>query len=178
LNTDNASPMRLALMADVAELKATHALAVDDAATFKRLSDAAKEVTRLNTAVASAQDALTAYAIAETRAEMDKLFSKFGDITVTVATAEGETPNAIGCRYSIAYEVRTYDHHTRRSDFAQRIVHGFGALDREVMAYLVERKPEVIPALIMDLAPGDPDMAFNRYFVGMQRGYMQTVAAQ
>ncbi|AYJ87288.1 hypothetical protein D3Y57_16790 [Sphingomonas paeninsulae] len=140
-------------MADVAGLRASRAIAVDDTATFARLSGAAKETLRLASAISSAQDALTAYAIAEARADLDKLFSKFGDITVTVTTPAGEQPNAIQSRYTIVYDARAYHANTRQSDFAKRTVNGFGALDREAMAYLVTRKPEAIPSIIMDLAP-------------------------
>lgn len=178
MNSDNIPPMRLALLADVDGLKAAHAIAVEDAATFKRLSQAASEVTRLASAVSAAQDALTSYALAEARADLDKLFSKYGDIAVSVTTPAGGTPSAIGSRYIITYDMRTYDHNTRRSDFAKHTANGFLALDREVMAYLVSRKPEAIPALIMDLAPRDPETAFNRYFIHLQRGYMRTDATQ
>ena len=178
MNTVTASPIHLALMSDVEGLKARIANAVDDDATFKRLSQARANAAQLTKELASAQDALTAYAIAETRAEMDSMFSKFGDMAVTVTTEAGETANPIRSRYAITYEQRAYNTNTRRSDMVQRTTNGFAMLDTEAMAYLIERKPEAIPALIMDLAPGNPEAAFDQYFMAMRRGYLTgTVAA-
>jgi hypothetical protein len=73
---------------------------------------------------------------------------------------------------SITYQQRTYDINTRRSDFAERIVNGFASLDDQAFTYLMDCKPEAVPSLITDLAPGDLREAFNQYFMAMRRGYL------
>lgn len=49
---------------------------------------------------------------------------------------------------------------------------GFGFLPPDVLAWIIERHPEKVPASIMDLAPGDVEAALTRYFIALRRGYL------
>ena len=46
----------------------------------------------------------------------------------------------------------------------------FGALPPDVREYLIDQRPDLIPAKITALAPDNPREAFARYFVGLKRG--------
>jgi hypothetical protein len=176
MNTVAPTPAMLMLNIKVAGLQARLAEKRIDAATFKRMSEAAKDTAQLAKELSAANEEQATLALAETQAEKAAVYARFREMTVTVRTPEGETPSAIGSRYNITYEQLAYDIHTRRSDFAQRTVNGFAALGDEAYDYLIECKPEAIPLAIIDLAPGDPREAFGRYFIAMRRGYLSSPA--
>jgi hypothetical protein len=37
---------------------------------------------------------------------------------------------------------------------------------------MMQHRPDVIPAAILDLAPGDPQAAMDRYFLALRRGWL------
>jgi hypothetical protein len=147
------------------ELKA----ALDDFALLERLKSATDRVKRLTAeqekAIKERDKALAAEAKA---AEA----SRFADIREVTVTEHPETvrEHVLRANYTIKYVRLTWD--GRTSAPAQRSADGFSALPSDVMDYLIERRPERIPAKIMALAPDRPRDAFNRYFASLRRGHV------
>ena len=163
---------RVILTAEVERLSAELAQAQADVALLQRLKDAQANASRLADELAAAQDALANRLADDAGAERDARYKQFGAISVTVIPDAKRSPNALSASYSIRYDRVTYDHALKRSVMATHETLGFAGLAPDVMDYLVNAKPDAIPAIIMDLAPGDPAGALGAYFVAMRRGYL------
>jgi hypothetical protein len=60
----------------------------------------------------------------------------------------------------------------RTSAPTQHSVTGFGIVPPDVLAYLMDKRPDLIPSKIMALAPDNPRDAFRRYFASQRRGFI------
>lgn len=137
------------------------------------LGDTATEkLKELAAAVETAKNELAMAEAAEIRAARERLLSTFSDISVSVSYPAGREGMLLSAGFLITYERLTYSMSERANLPKQYTCNGFAVLPDEAYAYLVEVKPEAIPAEIMALAPGDPREAFNQYFMAKQRGYL------
>ena len=164
---------RAFLANEVDRLSAALNQAYDDAELWRRLKDAEKRAPLIGLELARAQERLCAASADEIIAKREAEFAHIRGISVTVV---GPPPpgslSALSARYIINYERVIYDPTFRRSDWAPVSINGFNALASEVLRYLVLCKPSAIPAIIMEMAPDNPEAAMKAYFIALQRGYM------
>lgn len=127
----------------------------------------------LSVALADAKERYaTALADEQTEAR-NKRLSAFSSIRIVYEKAH----NLISTCFRIEYERLTWDMKLNASVTMKHNCQGFMNLDDTAYEYLVTVKPEAIPAAIMALAPGNPQAAFEAYFLGKKRGVFRTVAA-
>lgn len=140
-----------------------------DLELYKRLMASEALVAQLETTEAEYTRDLEKV-VAKEAAE-DKRERKAAYRNLTVTTTNGDR-GVLGAVYRIAWETPTYDYMTGDSPWTRRTAHSFSTLDDGVYGYMMEFCPDAIPALIMALAPGNPEQAMERYFVGMKRGWV------
>jgi hypothetical protein len=124
---------------------------------------------KLDKALNDAKDRF-ATALADEQAEArDLRLSAFKDISVE--TKPGD--NLISTGFVIRYTRDTWDYTINQTVPTQHECNGFAALDNTAYEYLISIKPQAIPAVIMALAPGDPQEAISTYLAGKARGYFK-----
>lgn len=145
------------------------AAANEDVALLQRLSTANDRAERLagqrDKALAEQKAALAA----EAKAKENARFAGFSGIDVTDLKPDA---GLLGSPFRITYTRLTHDMYAKDNVPTLHTVEGFGALNPDAYAYLIERHPEKIPAKIANLCPGNPRVAFERYFMGLRRGYI------
>ncbi|MGC6401176.1 hypothetical protein ACNI3Q_11430 [Sphingomonas sp. FW199] len=76
-------------------------------------------------------------------------------------------------RFVISWESLRYDMNARENVWQQQSVDGFEMLPDTVLGHLLQHKPNLIPADILNLVPGDPFAAISNYLSGKRRGYFR-----
>ncbi|WP_333573346.1 hypothetical protein [Sphingomonas sp.] len=115
-----------------------------------------------------------ATALADEQEEARTLrLSRFSDIRVEVTPAD----NLISTGFVIKYMQDTWDMRANASIPKQHECNGFANLTDDAYEYLLTKKPQAIPAIIMALAPGKPHEAMEIYFQGKRRGYFRDALA-
>ena len=146
---------------DMEKVRAVEAL-IGDAATAK--------FSAMQDEIATEQDNLIEALAAEALEARNKLLASFSDISVDVTYPLNETGLSFAS-FTIRYERLTYNMSARASIPTKYTCAGFYALPDEVFDYLTEVRPEMIPAEIMQLTPGNPREAFGKYFSAKRNGY-------
>ncbi|MBL0114280.1 MAG: hypothetical protein IPP45_01920 [Sphingomonadales bacterium] len=156
------------LTAMVADLTERLAQADADVALLVRLKEAEATAARIRAELQTAQDK-RAEAIAD--AAMQEKMARYASFKdARVDTSEGA--NALATSYTITIKRLAYNYSTRENDLVERVYHGFESLEADALGYLIDVRPEAIPAILMTLAPGDPAGAMRRYYQAKQRGYL------
>lgn len=139
-----------------------------DAAMWQRLTGAADRVKSLTAEYTKAKSAYDTAEAAKAKAAHEAQFAGLRNLRITEIPGKGDS--VMHSAFHITYTRDAWD---GWNNVPQTVscTRGFGALERNVLAWIIQRHPEKIPASITDLAP-DIDAAFNRYFVGLQRGYL------
>lgn len=156
------------LTAQIERIGAELALAKEDVALLERLKSATDRVARLTSELEKATAAETKARNAEAKAYKDERFARISNVSVTAGQTDNE--NVLRSTFTITYSKPAWDGRSTR--VRERSTVGFGALPPEVLDYIIEKRPELIPAKIMALAPDSPRDAFRRYFVSMRRGFV------
>lgn len=156
-----------AIAAELASINAELEAAREDMALLERLKSAADRVTRLSVEQDKKLAAHRAALAAEAEAKVDARFAGISDVDVTDSTP---METVLRSSFQISFIRPVWDGY--RTAPKRHSANGFGVLPPEVLDYLITRCPERIPAKIMALAPDSPREAFNRYFVGVRRGYI------
>jgi hypothetical protein len=137
-----------------------------DMTLIDRLKSAADRVKRLSgeqdKAIAARNKALAA----EAKAKQEARFAGISDMRITCVGNE----HLLRLRFTIEYMSPRWNGF--ESVPARRSFESFDALPSDVLDYIIEVRPDLIPAMIADLAPGSPREAFGRYFLGKKRGYI------
>lgn len=133
---------------------------------------ATDKIKAIETDIAAATEELSEALATEHETARKRLIASFSDISVSVTYPGGRDGMLLSAGFIIRYERLTYNMKAGESLPKQFMCNGFAALPDEAFDYLIEVKPEAIPAEIMALAPGDPRDAFNRYFMAKRRGYL------
>lgn len=110
----------------------------------------------------------TALADEQVEARNQRL-ARFSDIRVEVKPGD----NLISTGFVIKYMQDTWDMAAKASLPKERECSGFANLADDAYDYLVTKKPQAIPAVIMALAPGKPADALAIYLQGKSRGYLR-----
>lgn len=156
------------LTALVEDLTERLAQADADVVLLVRLKEAEATATRIRAELLAAQDK-RAEAIADAaKQERMARYASFKDARVDAS----EGANALSASYTITIKRLAYNYATRQNDLVERTYQGFEALEADALGYLIDVRPEALPAILMDLAPGDPATAMRRYYQAKQRGYL------
>lgn len=168
-NTDELTTdiIRSALAENSHELSAAR----EAAALFKRLQGADAEVLRLQKEGAELTEALSKAHSREEAAAKAAREAAYRNMTVTTVLPDKES-GALKATFKISWEAPTYNSSTRQSEWVLHSADSFDAVDGRVYAYMMEFKPELIPAVIMELAPHDHQLAMERYFTAKRRGFI------
>jgi len=158
---------RAALVSAVERLGADLEQAKADVALLQRLKDAEANAKRLAGELRAAQDELSTAIAEATEAKREAEFAKFKDITVT--EEQGNGSSVLHSSFTIVVTALSFDGATHEE---QRTYIGFGQLPGDALSYLIEKRPDRIPASITALSPNDPYEAFDTYFAGLRRGYL------
>ncbi|WP_137754264.1 hypothetical protein [Sphingopyxis sp. L1A2A] len=159
------------LAAELADAKA-------DLAHWERLTTAADRVKALSASFDKARAAQIKAEEAEAKAASEARFNGLSNIRVTENTGLAACSGGVlRMSWNITWTAPRFDTETMTSPPRQHSATGFNALSASVMAFLIEKHPEQIPAAIMALAPGDPAAAMEEYFTALRRGYVKGKAA-
>jgi cytochrome c5 len=144
-----------------ADLAEAHA----DLDLLERLKSAHDRVTRLTAEHEKVTKERDKTLAAEAKAAEASRYADIGDVLVTCNTP---SEHVVRASFTITYTKMTWD--GRQSRLMEHARNGFSALPPDVLGYLMDKRPDRIPAKIMDLAPGDPKAAFRRYFASLRLG--------
>jgi hypothetical protein len=139
-----------------------------DVAMLERLKSANDRVARLTAEQEKAIKARDKVLAAETKANDERRFASISNVSVTDGKTAAE--NVVRSTFTITYSKPAFDGRSTR--VREHTCEGFGPLPPEVLDYIIEKRPDLIPAKIMALAPDSPRDAFRRYFVALRRGYV------
>lgn len=163
LNELTANVQRLTLALD-----ATSA----DVAMLTRLRDAETLAGRLSVELSDAQDKLSQAMANKVIADRDAVYARFRTINVAVTPSVSSPSSVLSAAYTISVETKVYDGKANVSRWVVQTYGGFNALPSDALAYLMNVKPEALPASIMALAPDEPHKAMDVYLIGLRRGYL------
>lgn len=137
-----------------------------DVALRARLEDAPNRLaslTTLQTDIIAHQGLIRERAA---QAMQDTMFAKFSTVDISDRFPD---ESVIRSSFQISYTVSAWNGRESVSKLVTSM--GLSCLPDGLLGYLIEKHPHKIPAKIANLA-ADPYDAFNRYFVGLGRGYL------
>lgn len=134
----------------------------------------AEEITK---ALAIANEQLATVLADEAEAERKARLAGYGDVAVTVSYPPNYEGNLLRAGFAVEYTRLEWDNRARATVPKPHKIIGFRGLPGEVLEYLIEVRPDAIPAEIMALAPDKPYEAFQRYFISMRKGRIDAPAA-
>jgi hypothetical protein len=137
-----------------------------DGALLDRLNGAADRLATLSTLQANIIVEQGLIHERAAKARQDTAFAKFTAVDVI-----DKYPDESVIRSTFQVTYTTYYWDGRQSVPKQVTMTGLQSLPDDLLGYLIEKHPSKIPAKIAALA-ADPYDAFDRYFVGVGRGYL------
>lgn len=140
-----------------------------DLALLERLTSAAERVNVLTTAFDKAR---TAQAKADEASAKEAAEARFKGLANIRVTGSGDD-NLLREHFTINWTGQVYDMYSMTSAPIEMQREGFVSLPDNVLAFLVEKHPDRIPAKITALRPGDPAAAMTEYLRACQRGYFR-----
>jgi multidrug efflux pump subunit AcrA (membrane-fusion protein) len=143
-----------------------------DVAKLTRLQEARNRLASVEIEYDAAMAQADADAAAKAVAAREALMAGIVDVTVRDSSSATAGNGLLSRAFDITTTRPVYDYDTRTSPLKPTTVRGFHAQPGGVMLFLMEKRPENIPAAIMALAPDNPSLAFQRYAIGRQRGHL------
>ena len=144
-----------------------------DAETLARLQAAPKKVAQLEAALATAQAAHDAEQERQALIDREASYGGITDIRVDEVVSDRNPHSLLHSAFEVTYTKPSFHPITGKTRPAEHVVRGFAALPREALLYLLEKRPEALPAKIAALAPSDePGLALSRYMAALRRGYL------
>lgn len=150
------------------------AVAKADVALLNRLKEAEANLPRIADELEQAQKNLVTLLNDEQR---DKRLASYAGIKTVTITDKTPGENVLGSTFAVTVIRNRFDHDIGANAEQQEDYVGFGIVPAEVLAYIVDKQPPILPAKILDLAPGNPAEAFDRFMVSKRRGYVVGAAA-
>jgi hypothetical protein len=154
---------------DLARIAAELEEARTDLALLERLKSANDRVTRLTAEQDKATKSRDKALAAQAKAEKEARFAGISDVHVS-ESPETMRENIIRSAFSITYTKPTWN--GRSNPPTRHSAASFGTLPPEILSYLMDVRPDLIPAKIMALSSDSPREAFRRYFASCRRGYL------
>jgi hypothetical protein len=164
---NNAVTRSLIAAAELERIAADLHAACEDVALLERLKSAKDRVTRLTAEQEKVTKERDRALAAEAKAADAARFAGISDVSVTDGSPN---ENVLRSDFTITYTKPYWDGRETRQK--QQSATSFGSLPADVLAYLMDKRPDLIPAKIMALAPDDPKAAFGCYFVSLKRGHV------
>ncbi|GAB5350372.1 hypothetical protein [Qipengyuania sp. 483] len=153
---------------DLNRLSAELDQAKADFALLQRLQGAKERMETLANQCAEAREAESNRNAIAAREERETRYARISEISITEAPSN--SGNGLLHRlFRISWKAPQFDWRTNRSDPAKHSVVGFQAVPHDVLACIIEKHPELIPADIMALRPGDADGAIQEFFAAKNR---------
>lgn len=160
---------------DLNDIAAELADAKADLAQWERLTSAAD---RMKALVASYDKAKAAQAKADETAAKEAAEARFKGLSDLRVIKDGLGGHLLApSTWRITWTQPVHDMYSGESIPETQGCNGFRGLPNNVLAFLIERHPEQVPAEIMALRPGDPEEAMAEYFRSVKRGYVRGSAA-
>lgn len=157
---------------NITELASEIEQARDDVALLDRLQAAAKRLPGLEKDYAAALAEQEREATERAAAEREASYGSVTDIRIVGTENPQALANVLATSFTIFYTQPQWDMREQRSKPTERRVNGFMALPRPAMLYLLEKRPDLIPASIRELSPDDPHAAMDAYFQALRRGHL------
>lgn len=158
----------------IEELTKALAVAKADAALLDRLKRAEANLPRIADQLEQAQKDLAVILSEEHR---DKRLASYAGVKSVTITDKSAGENLLGTSFLITVIRNSFDHDSGKNVDQKQEYVGFATVPAEVMAYIFDKNPPILPAKIMALAPGDAAEAFSLYMVSKRRGYVLGAAA-
>jgi hypothetical protein len=152
-------------------LSKTLITAQNNAALYEQLKAASGEAARITKRCSELTDTLAKVREAEAKAERVAAHAPFKGMTITEDN-DGRSVGLLSKRFIIQYTTPRFNHTLGHNEPVQIRHNGFGEMTDAAFRYMMEAKPELIPHAIMQLAPDNAQLAFERYFVAQRRGYL------
>lgn len=165
--TTNSDDIRARIAAASAELRR----AQDDAALYDRISKAKAKIAPLQKQTNELTSALNDALADEAKAAVVKFEGTFRNLSIN----RQPNPKRSGLIHdiiTISYDRLAWHTSAHESIWTPVSVDGFVYLDPEMLHYILASRPDLIPADIKALAPGNVFEAFDRYITAKSRGYM------
>lgn len=144
-----------------------------DVALLQRLKDSEANVDRLTAELAAAQFTMDTAQANELKAKQREAFARIRNMKITaIAPSDNPTAGLLATKFAVTYETVAYDPSTRCTVWRIASAPNINYLPIEALAYLTEATPELIPAVIMALAPDNPAQAVASFIQAVRRGYM------
>ncbi len=170
--------MTLSYLELIEQLEAAKA----DAALLTRLKAAQSLVKTLEAALPEAlaaheaeqetqAKAEQAAAEAERIAALDAQFAGLSDLIIT-EVPDAKSSSVLSTSFQIGWTRPVWNSDANATLPEPTAIWGFAALEPRVLAWIVTRHPDKIPASIMALAPGNVEEALDSYFAGLRRGFL------
>lgn len=154
----------------ITQLERALAEARKDEALFTRLSEAQERAAALQAELD------TARATAQTAQEAERHAARFDGVTDVqvreAADGKVRAGDLLGTMFDITFTRLSWNMSRQESLPVDQTVRGFTAVPSGALAYLIERRPERVPAAIAALAPGDLREAFGIYLRAKRRGHL------
>ena len=157
------------LATDLDRIATDLAAAQEDVALLERLKSATDRVARLTADQEKASKARDKALAVEAKEQDAARFAGLSNVAVT-ESPETIRESVLRSAWTIRYSKPTWN--GRTNPLREHSANSFGSLEPAVLAYLMDKRPDLIPAKIMALAPDNPKQAFGRYFVSCKRGYV------
>ena len=158
-----------ALRLKVSELASDLHEARADVELYARLKAASDRHKTLQSQYSEAMSALRKAEIESEKAYRDERFVDLSDIQVIEIPSKGGG-GLLHSNWRISYSAPRYD--GRETKVQEITKNGFEELEPRVLAFLIQKHPDRIPASIQALAPGDPAKAISKLIAGKRRGYL------
>lgn len=145
-----------------------------DAALFERLQAAPVLAARLAVEYDQLAEATEQQENERRAAEVEAEYAKIRNLAVSVRSGNSMgDPGLLGRGYDITWTTPGYDSRGEPEPRKMRCDAFITLYENHpyVFDYLRYEAPHLIPADIMELAPGNPSAAFNEYFISRKRGY-------
>lgn len=154
------------------EIETQLAAAQADLDLFQRLQNAAASVKALTAARDKAAAANAKAEAEKAKAVEEARFSGLRDLSI-METPGSKSSSVLSSQFHITYTRDAYSTDAHATLPQKVSLVGFEALEPNVLAWIVLRHPNKIPASITDLVPGNVDAAIYRYLGGRRRGWLQ-----
>ncbi len=143
-----------------------------DADMWQRLKGAEDRAKRLKGEYDKAKAEHDAAEGEKAKAAEEARYAGLRGLTITEVPS-ATSPNVLSSRFHITYTRDAWDALAHASLPETVSKASFGALDDNIVSWMLARHPEKLPASILALAPGDASEALACYFAGLRRGYLK-----
>lgn len=142
-----------------------------DVLLFERLQSAQERLDTLTAEYEQAEAQANREAAARAAKAKEEMFAGISDLRIT--RSPGGEPGLLHDKFEISYIKPGWDTLQGRSVPTRKADTAFSRVPPDVMMYLIEKRPELIPSDILALDPDNPRNAFAIYAAARLRGFFR-----